>query len=333
MKRLLHRIILSFCLLAGIYTAMIPLRAGAASSKPFRLTLNSTSVTGFQGQTIRLKAEITPKKAAQSTQVYWKSGNKKVVTVDENGTLTLVAPGTTVVSARTRNGLRVFCSVRVIQYQFSGRTVKIGTPEGVKTYHAYAQKDYGYGYYRNYGCVTTATAIIASAYGFHYTPVQIHEGSVKQKYSERYAVTNMGQAGALNAYYGKAALSVRTASQILKNMGIENRPVYSYDRAKAVKQIREHLKTGKPVIIKANNNTYNGKRLANIHHAVVVIGVDAQDHAICISPNNPTYYNSITLETLLYHHMTPASGNYSRPYMIEMRTAGGYILIDGLKDD
>lgn len=300
----------------------------SAAKQPVSISLNKTSVSNFIGVEFRLKAVIKPKAAADA-KVTWKSSNEKVAAVDSNGKVTLQGAGNAKITARTKNGKTASCNVNVVQYRISGRTAKIGTPEGVKTYHAYAQKDYGYGYYRNYGCVTTATAIIASAYGLKYTPVDIHAGPATKKYSERYAVIKMGKESALKDWYGRAALSLRTASEILKNMGIENRVVYSYDRAEAVKEIREHLKEGKPVIIKANNNTYQGKRLANLHHAVVLIGVDAQDHAICISPNNPTYYTTITLNTLLYHHMTPASGHYKRAYMIEMRTAGGYILVDG----
>lgn len=337
MKKIFSRTVVILLALMSIYSVFSPLQVNAASKKavPKSIALNRTTAAAIQGRRFKLRATITPK-AAAGAKITWKSSNKKVVAVDARGNVTPLKTGTAVITVKTDNGKKAVCTVRVQQYIISGRTVKIASPvgpNGVMTYHAYAQKDYGYGYYRSYGCVTTATAIVASAYGKNYSPVDIHAGSAKQKYSERYAVTKLGRTAELKAWYGRAALSVRTASAILSNMGIENRAVYSYDRAEAMKEIREHLKEGKPVIIKANNNTYQGKRLANIHHAIVLVGIDPQDRVICISPNNPTYYTTITLKTLMYHHVTPASGNYNRAYMLEMRTAGGYILVDGPKKD
>ena len=297
------------------------------TAPPQKITLNRTSVSLVQGNSVNLRASVTPQKAAGAS-IKWASSNTKVAEVDASGKVTARAQGTAVIVAAAENGVKAACIVKsVMQYKISGKTLTISSAEGTKTYYAYSQRAYGYGWYRSHGCVTTAVAIVASSYGKSYTPKDIHEGPVSAVYSERYAVTKMGEAAELLKSYGKTAISVRTASAILKNMGIENKAVYSYDRAEALKEIREHLKTGKPVIIKANNNVYNGRQLGNPHHAIVVVGVDGTDHAICISPGSSTFMTSYTLSTLLYHHMTPASGNYMTPYMTDLQTAGGYILI------
>lgn len=324
----LYRILLSALLLACFFTAGASAKEKKTDVKPESISLNHTSVTNYIGATFRLKATILPKKAASGARLIWRSSNEKVATVSEKGVVTLTGAGTARIAVKTKNGKKAVCIVKVQQYSISGRTVRVGSPEGVKTYYAYSQRDYGNGWYRHNGCVTTAVAIVGSAYGIKHTPREIHEGKETLPYTEKYAVKKMRC-----AYNDNAAISVRTASEILKNMGIQNRPVYSFDRAKALQEIREHLKQGKPVIIKANDNRYNGIRIANPHHAVVIVAVAPGDRAICISPGNPMYYTAITLNTLLYHHMTPASGNYMGAYMTELRTAGGYILVDGLKED
>ncbi len=294
---------------------------------PQSIALSETSVSLMQGKTLRLKAAVTPAGAAGAA-IKWTSSNEKVAEVDSSGNVTARAQGTATITAAAENGVKAVCTVRsYMQYKISGRTLTISSAEGNRTYYAYSQRAYGYGWYRSHGCVTTAVAIAASSYGKNYTPKDIHEGPVSAVYSERYAVTKMGGAGVLPQWYGKAAISVLTASSILTNMGIENRAVYSYNKEEALQEIREHLKLGKPVIIKVNNNVYNGRQLGHPHHSLVVVGVDESDHAICISPGTSTYMTSYTLSTLLYHHMTPASGKYMVPYMGDLQTAGGYILI------
>lgn len=312
------------------FTFLMHVRTDAASEKAKSISLNKTAVTKYVGQKFTLKATVRPA-AAAGVKVTWKSSNEKVAAVSKKGKVTLVGPGTAKITARTKNGKKAYCTVKALQYTISGSQLKISTPDGIKTYHAYSQKNYG-NWYRTYGCVTTAIAIAASGYGKNYSPFDIHDGSSTKKYSERYAVTKMGKTAELRAYYGNKAISVRTASAILTNMGIKNKAVYSYDRAKALKEIRNHLKEGKPVIIKANANTYNGIRIANLHHAIVIVGVDASDRAICINPGSPQYYTTITLKTLLYHHMTPASGNFNSAFMTDIKTAGGYILLEGTTD-
>lgn len=305
-------------------TALCSVRVIAA---PQKITLSQTSVSLMQGKTLKLKAAAAPAEAA-GADIQWTSSNEKVASVDSNGNVTALAQGTAVITAAAENGVKASCAVKsYMQYKISGKTLTISSAKGNRTYYAYSQRAYGYGWYRSHGCVTTAVAIVASSFGKNYTPKDIHEGPASAVYSERYAVTKMGGAGVLPKWYGKAAISVLTASSILTNMGIENRAVYSYDKAEALQEIREHLKQGKPVIIKVNNNVYNGRQLGRPHHSLVVVGVDESDHAICISPGASTYMTSYTLSTLLYHHMTPASGKYMVPYMGDLQTAGGYILI------
>ncbi len=57
----------------------------------------------------------------------------------------------------------------------------------------------------------------ASGFGVNYTPPQVHFADASQKYGELYAVNKLGYSTAFHDY---AAISLKTAAQIFKDMGI-----------------------------------------------------------------------------------------------------------------
>ena len=225
----------------------------------------------------------------------------------------------------------LFCRIRSYKDK-NGRDpgkLVIDTPEGSKIYQCYAQIDYGY---EAQGCVVTAVAIAASAYGKAYTPKRIQEGKRSRRYSVRYAVKKMKASAEL---HGKAAISVSTAAQILKDMGIQTKAVYRFKKSKAIKEIKKHVKKGKPVLIKANAQKHNGIQIANAHHAILLVGLDEEGYGIFIDPmqgkinyaHGSGNYFRMKINTLVNYHMTQASGNYKTPYVTNVEAAGGYILI------
>lgn len=311
----------------------------SSAKKPTSIKLNKSSCTTVPGKKFTLKATVSPKSAAKA-KVVWKSSNEKVAKVSQKGRVTVVGIGTASITAKTENGKKAVCKIESRQYIRSSSKLSIGTPDGPRDYKIYCQTNYrpnsGGMYYHSYGCVVTAVAIIASSCKdkdgkiHSYTPKNIHEGSEKSKYSEKYAVKKMGKKSELSRWYGRAAISLRTASVILKDIGIKNEVVYTFTKAKAKKEIREHLKQGKPVIVKANDHTHNGIRLAVTHHALVLVGIDSKDQIIYINPGRARTY-TLKLSTLVDYHMTPASGNYKSAYMTDFgskKSAGGYILIE-----
>lgn len=307
--------------------------------KPTSIKLNNASCITVPGKKFTLKATVSPKSAAKA-KVVWKSSNEKVAKVSRKGRVTIVGIGTARITAKTENGKKAVCKIESRQYIKSSSKLSIGTPDGAKDYKIYYQANYrtnsGGMYYRSFGCVVTAVAIIASACKdkdgeiHSYTPKDIHEGSEKSKYSEKYAVKKMGNNSELSRWYDRAAISLRTASTILKDIGIKNKVVYTFTKAKAKKEIRKQLKQGKPVIVKANNNMHNGIRLTNEHHALVLVGIDSKDQIIYLDPGR-TWPYTLKLSTLVDYYMTPASGNYKSAYMTDFassKSAGGYILIE-----
>ena len=76
------------------------------------ISLNKTSLTLSKGATETLVATITPSNADQS--VTWTTDNANVATVSSTGKVTAIAPGTTTITATTKDGSKqATCSVTV----------------------------------------------------------------------------------------------------------------------------------------------------------------------------------------------------------------------------
>ena len=317
-------------LLCFLIILLLPARevqAEKKTAKATKITLNKTETEVLPGKSCQLKAKVTPKKAA-AEGVVWSSSNEKVATVSKKGKVKVKGLGTAKITAKTTDGKKAVCKVTGVQYLLTKDYVKIATEDGVKKYRRYKQLN-STRYLYSMGCVQTGLAIVASAYDKSWTPQQIHTGSASSKYSERYALGKMKVSTGL---YDKAAISLATASQILTDMGISNKPVYKFNASSAVKQIRKHVKTGKPVLVKVNNRNVNGIRMANGHHTMVLIGLDPKDNVICIDPWNGDInyahgsgrYFQMKLENFVKNHMYQAAGG---AFVTSSGAGGGYILI------
>ncbi|MFG6384679.1 MAG: Ig-like domain-containing protein, partial [Lachnospiraceae bacterium] len=79
--------------------------------KAKKVTLNKKSVTIKKGETLTLKATVTPK---QSTDfLTWSSSNKKIVKVDKYGQVTALKKGKTKITVKTSSGKKASCSITV----------------------------------------------------------------------------------------------------------------------------------------------------------------------------------------------------------------------------
>ena len=65
-------------------------------------------------QTTRLFVNVLPEEAAYSAEIIWESSDPSVATVDEEGAVYAVAPGTATITAKTADGeLTATCEVTV----------------------------------------------------------------------------------------------------------------------------------------------------------------------------------------------------------------------------
>ncbi|MBD5369380.1 MAG: leucine-rich repeat protein [Bacteroides sp.] len=88
------------------------------------ITLNSTEFTIHLGATDKLTATISPEDAADKT-ITWSSANEEVATVDEEGTVTAVTVGETIVTATASNGVKAECKVTVIPVVATGLEMSV----------------------------------------------------------------------------------------------------------------------------------------------------------------------------------------------------------------
>lgn len=81
---------------------------------PEAVTISEAEIKLEAGDSVSLTAEVLPKNAV-STKVSWSSSNPDAAAVDENGKVTAVAPGNTVITASTLNGKKMTCAVEVLK--------------------------------------------------------------------------------------------------------------------------------------------------------------------------------------------------------------------------
>jgi uncharacterized protein YjdB len=80
------------------------------------ITLDQSTVVINENETLQLTATVMPEDAT-NRMVTWNSSNEAVATVDENGLVTAVAPGSAVITAMTTDGsnLSASCNITVLQ--------------------------------------------------------------------------------------------------------------------------------------------------------------------------------------------------------------------------
>lgn len=104
------------------------------SSKAKSIKLNKKSAKISAGKTLKLRATVK----GNCKEVLWKSSNSKVATVTDNGLITAVENGKTVISATTMDGSKKVakCTVTVTGHNFGEWTVSVAhtcQDEGVET--------------------------------------------------------------------------------------------------------------------------------------------------------------------------------------------------------
>ena len=114
---------------------------------PTSIKLNKTSSTLGKGETITLKAEVSPSNTTNKT-VTWTSSNTNVATVS-NGKITAKNNGTATITAKTSNGKTATCKITV-----KNAPTKITLTKGVLTLGVGEKFTVGAGINDGAGCAT-----------------------------------------------------------------------------------------------------------------------------------------------------------------------------------
>ena len=320
MKKLIYKAIILFMFIC------IPLNAQAATPK----------ITNARPELLYGKSFIIK----SNQKVIWKSSNKKVLTVSSSGKVKAVGYGTAKITAINKKGEKKSCKITVKQYTIKitrnkkyPRQVTIYTGDGnYKTYKVCNQKGFNSSYLKQRGCSHSSASMVLSAYGKNFTPLEIHNGSVNKKYSEQYALKKLGKRVAVTGQ----SLSIYSISEILNNAGVKCHPVYKFKDSKAIKEITNNLKEGRPVLIMCHRKTVNGNKLAKSYHFLVLIGIDQDGYAIVLNASGGTINTShctgafkLTVKELVKNHMWSCTGNeYKSFYFNGAKNYGGYIIVD-----
>lgn len=96
--------------------------------EPEEIKVNITNPTVAIDRTteIQLKPELVPSNSNTSTKLTYKSSNEEVATVDENGKVTIKAPGTTIITVITENGKLVSNNLTVVETEDLGENLMLG---------------------------------------------------------------------------------------------------------------------------------------------------------------------------------------------------------------
>ena len=96
--------------------------------EPEEVKVNITNPTVAMDRTteIQLKPEIVPSNSNTSTKLTYKSSNEEVATVDENGKVTIKAPGKTIITVITENGKLVSNNLTVVETKDLGENLMLG---------------------------------------------------------------------------------------------------------------------------------------------------------------------------------------------------------------
>lgn len=93
--------------------------------KPTSITLSASKASLTEGETLQLKATVSPSDAVDKT-VTWMSDNTTVATVDNNGLVTAKSAGTANIIATTSNNLATVCAITVKEKVIGEPTVWSG---------------------------------------------------------------------------------------------------------------------------------------------------------------------------------------------------------------
>ncbi len=110
--------VISLLLTFVLLFSLVGVAPSVSAAAPKSITISKTSKIVYVGQKYKLKVKaVTPKKADPS--VKWKTSDKKIATVDKNGTVTGKKKGTVTITAvsKANSKIKAKCKVKVKRFK------------------------------------------------------------------------------------------------------------------------------------------------------------------------------------------------------------------------
>lgn len=307
-------------------------------------SLNRYSVRMRSGSSCK----ITCKHSNQKRR--WSSSNTSVATVDQTGKVVGVGHGTAVIRCRTGNAV-LSCTVSIIEKITTSRSslpastrgskavVKINQFSGTRTYTVFSQSGKNKSeiypkYLPKHGCgSTTAVNVLSGMTGKVITPATMVEKAEKIVFGEKEYWNNYTK-----SVSDKRPVSLYGISRFLRYFGVKCTYVRTFKDAEAIRQIREHLYNGNPVVIEVSSkNRYTqkkDKKWSNSKHTMALLGLTDKGYAIIADPANRDGFGHNqrikyeTLENLIQYMFPCKKTNSTSCYYVSSSRNGGYILVN-----
>lgn len=125
---------LATCVAAGTTTITATTDNGLSASATLKVypvvesvSISNTELTLAEGDTYKLTASVVPADAFY-TGITWSSSNTAVATVDKDGTVTAIAPGTATITAKNDSGKSATCKVTVNKLIIAATGIELSSP-------------------------------------------------------------------------------------------------------------------------------------------------------------------------------------------------------------
>ena len=283
--------------------------------------------------------------------VQFSSSNPNVASVDANGLVRANAYGNDQIYCKT-GMVTLTMDIAVVQRYVTDVSalpmdtrgdiaqVTVNAAGGSRTYTAFGQYDSNAGttrvhnFIKSHGCGACAIAGTMTGLGISSdvefnptTMIEVIEPRVLgASWNENYTNTN-----------GKMPISLLGISNVLSSYGVSNQYVQQFNDTTVVEDIKNHLYSGRPVIIEVSSkNRFTGitdKKWSNSKHTLALVGMDSMGRAIILDSANRSSFG--TTQRIKYEYVESLIGymfsntrTAGSVYYDKEANSGGYILVN-----
>lgn len=213
-----------------------------------------------------------------------------------------------------------------------------------KTYPIFQQKAGNYNDYSEYmtrhGCACCSLTTLLAAYVPKYRDLRPDQTITQVE--KNFFPENVWHKNYSKHIARQMPVSLYGISFILKQEQIAHRYVGAFEDAEAISEIREHLFTGRPVVIETSRMKrkdgrivkWFDKKYAGSYHTMIILGLDENGEAVFTDSATRAWagdrqrLKKATLEELITYMFPQKNTEDTHVYFSRRKNTGGYILVD-----